>query len=117
MTDLHANYRLWIYSDRRPGVFGNGKLRLLKALEKHGSLQDAAKAVGISYRKAWGDLKKAECCMQQRLVRKTRGGKGGGQTTLTEQGSRLVQAFDRFRDSINKNIEHQFDTFTGEIGK
>ena len=117
MTDLHPNCRLWIYSETRPGVFGDGKVRLLKALAQHGSIQGAAQALGVSYRKAWGDLKKAESCLQQRLARKIRGGRGGGRTILTEQGKCLLQLFDRFRDNINHQIQEQFETFIRELEK
>lgn len=115
MVDLHANFRLWIYSDCREGVFGDGKVRLLRAIDEHGSLQEAAKALKISYRKAWGDLKKSEKCLNQALIEKTRGGPGGGRTLLTEHGRKVVKGFDRFRENIKQHLEGEFMSFLGEL--
>jgi len=48
---------------------------LLKSIEKHGSLISAAREMKISYRKAWGDLQKAETFLGFPLVEKQRGGR------------------------------------------
>ena len=64
-THLCPRSKLWISSDEAEGVFGDGKWRLLEAIEKDGSLNAASRSLGISYRKAWGDLKKAESCLDQ----------------------------------------------------
>ncbi|OGJ91480.1 MAG: hypothetical protein A2268_00255 [Candidatus Raymondbacteria bacterium RifOxyA12_full_50_37] len=103
------NFRLWAYSPSRRGVFGDGKVRLLRAIESHGSLQSAARALGISYRKAWDDLKKAEACLDRPLIKKNRGGRGGGGTALTEYGKEMVLAFEKWRRHIEVFIEREFD--------
>jgi molybdate transport system regulatory protein len=111
MTHLRPHARIWINSDSQEGAFGRGKLRLLEEIDRRGSLQEAARAMKMSYRKAWGDLKKAEACLQMKLIDKTRGGAGGGQTVLTEQGKRLVKAFEGFQDDIQACIQQSFEEF------
>lgn len=115
MNDLHPNFRLWIYSESREGVFGDGKARLLKEIARTGSLREAAGSLGISYRKAWGDLKKAESCLRLRLIERTRGGKGGGGTTLTQHGRKVLKAFERFRELTRVHIHESFGRLQEEI--
>ena len=70
--------KLWLSSSDDEGIFGDGKWRLLRAIERESSLSAAAKALHISYRKAWGDLKKAEECLGIKFIEKHRGGDHGG---------------------------------------
>ena len=60
MKKLRARFKLWLSAKDIEGVFGDGKWRLLKAIETEGSKTTAIQKLGISYRKAWGDLKKSQ---------------------------------------------------------
>ncbi len=59
MKKLRARFKLWLSTKDIEGVFGDGKWRLLEAIETKGSLSADSKMLSISYRKAWGYLKKA----------------------------------------------------------
>lgn len=102
MKKLRARFKLWLSTEDVEGVFGDGKWRLLKAIDTNGSLKLASESLHISYRKAWGDLKKAQEALNIALVEKQRGGNMGGQTILTEQGKELVEAYTKFRSDIEK---------------
>lgn len=108
MKKLRARFKLWLSTRDIEGVFGDGKWRLLKAIENTGSLTSASESLRISYRKAWGDLKKAQDALNIALVEKQRGGIRGGQTALTEQGKKWVKAYTRFRDDIEKAVEKAY---------
>ncbi|MFC1693629.1 winged helix-turn-helix domain-containing protein [Candidatus Latescibacterota bacterium] len=108
---IYVKFKLWLSTENHEGVFGDGKWRLLKAVEEEGSLKRAAESLGISYRKAWGDLKKAEECLGVRFIEKTRGGQSGGHSTLTEEGKRWIKAYSDLRTDIKKNAEESFDIF------
>ena len=60
MKKLRARFKLWLSTKDVEGVFGDGKWRLLKSIDAEGSLKAASESLRISYRKAWGDLKKAQ---------------------------------------------------------
>ncbi|MFH1709175.1 MAG: LysR family transcriptional regulator [Planctomycetota bacterium] len=100
--------KLWITNDRREGVFGEGKFRLLHDVELCGSLRQAAAANNISYRKAWGDIRKAEERLNVPLLRRERGGSGGGSSTITPQAAALLEAYGRFRDEVVRYARRQF---------
>jgi molybdate transport system regulatory protein len=109
MKKLQAKFKLWLSSRDVEGVFGDGKSRLLKGIDAEGSLKSASEALSISYRKAWGDLKKAEDNLGVSLVEKQRGGKMGGRTALTEQGKKWLKAYTRFRGDIEKAVERAYE--------
>ena len=104
MKKIQLNYKIWIESNDQKGIMGDGKWQILKAIEKHGSLMAATEALGITYRKTWGDLKEIEQALGFPLLDKNRGGKEGGSSCLTPQGRELVRAFDEFHLNADKVI-------------
>lgn len=109
MPKLKAKFKLWLSSRDVEGAFGDGKWRLLKAINAKRSLKVASALLGISYRKAWGDLKKAQQSLGTALVEKQRGGSMGGQTVLTEQGKKWVQAYTKFRGDIERAVDKAYE--------
>ena len=108
MKKMRVRFKLWLNSKNVEGVFGDGKWRLLRAIDSEGSLNAASKALRISYRKAWGDLSKAEARLNVTLLERHRGGRMGGTTCLTEQGKEWVKAYTKFRSEIEKAAEKAF---------
>ncbi|MEI6211708.1 MAG: LysR family transcriptional regulator [bacterium] len=112
---LRPNCRLWMYAPGIAGVFGDGKCRLLHGIATHGSLQKAAQETGISYRKAWADLRKAEACIGIPLVSRQRGGRAGGTTTLTAEAQQILAAYARFRKEMIAGLEVSFARFIQQV--
>ena len=108
MKKLSVRFKLWLNCSDAEGVFGDGKWRLLKTVGAKGSLRSASDALGISYRKAWGDLKKAEEGLGVALVEKQRGGRRGGRTCLTPEGRKWVAAYQRFRSAIEDATKNAY---------
>lgn len=108
MLDLQANCRLWLYCAEHPGVFGDGKVRLLQEIDRCGCLRQAARNLEVSYRKAWGDVKKAEECLGVQLIERSRGGKAGGQSILTSEGRRWIEAYLAFVQAVRTHVEVEF---------
>lgn len=75
------------------GSVGPGKIALLEAIEASGSLSQAARELGMSYRRAWGlldDLNRALC---EPVASASVGGAGGGGAKLTKFGRALIAAY------------------------
>ncbi len=117
MKQLTARFKLWLNAKDAEGVFGDGKWRLLAAIDAGGSLKAASETLHISYRKAWGDLKKAEDALKTALVERQRGGSIGGQTRLTDQGKRWVSAYTKFRSDIEKAVEKSYERYIRQLVK
>jgi molybdate transport system regulatory protein len=97
------------------GVFGGGKWRLLAAVEQEGSLRQAALALGRSYRKAWGDIRRSEAALGCSLVESTRGGTRGGATTLTPFGRELLTAWDRYQAFMEQHMAAGYRSFLAPV--
>ncbi|MDD3641871.1 MAG: LysR family transcriptional regulator [Candidatus Krumholzibacteria bacterium] len=97
------------------GTFGEGVCRLLEAIAAEGSIREAARLLGRGYRKAWGDIDRAEEAFGRRLVSKSRGGSSGGATELTPFGRELVAAWERFSGEAAAGMEEAFERHLGAI--
>lgn len=97
--------KLWLYSEQSQDSFGDGKWHLLETIGKTESLKSTCELLGISYRKAWGDLKKAEQCLNLTLVARSRGGKGHGSSNLTEEGKSWMEAYSKFHRDVESAAE------------
>lgn len=74
---------------------------LLQALHEHGSIQQAARALGASYRHVWGSLKRWEDTLGEPLVIWTQ----GQPARLTPFADRLLWAEQRARTRLVPHIE------------
>jgi molybdate transport system regulatory protein len=98
--DLTANYRLWFETDGEY-IFGPGACAILIAVHEEGTLTKGAERLGMSYRYAWGVIKKIERKLGTRLVETYKGGKvGGGGARVTEQGLKFIKAYTDLREAF-----------------
>jgi molybdate transport system regulatory protein len=74
---------------------GSERFGLLRAVADKGSITQAAKAYGISYKAAWDAIDAMNALAGEPLVERSTGGRGGGSTRLTARGQRLVERFDQ----------------------
>ena len=107
--------RLWIAKDEG-NLAGHGRIDLLQRIAETGSISQAAKSMGMSYKAAWDAVDAMNNLAGETLVERVTGGKGGGGTRLTACGQRLVATFKliegehrRFLQSLGEHIED----FTG----
>lgn len=102
------NYKLWLSSLSGEGIISEDVYTLLLGIRDKGSLKAAADDAGISYRKAWGDLKEAESMLGYELTDKTRGGKEGGQSVLTSAALKLLEAFTALQEKLDDAVEEAY---------
>lgn len=80
--------------DTEFGAFlGDTRIRLLEAIERYGSISQAAKAIPLSYKAAWDAVDAMNNVAEEPLVQRSTGGQHGGGTLLTEYGKRLVAMY------------------------
>lgn len=75
------------------GRVGPGKIRLLELIDQLGSITQAGRNMGMSYRRAWlliDDLNRLFC---EPAVVTQMGGSGGGGASLTAFGQELVRRY------------------------
>jgi molybdate transport system regulatory protein len=71
--------------------------RLMRRTYETGSLSEAARVVGISYRSAWGRIRRLEAAYGRRILDTKVGGTSGGGARLTPDGLALLREFRHFR--------------------
>ncbi|MDB5544607.1 MAG: modE [Hyphomicrobiales bacterium] len=69
---------------------GHGKVRLLEMVDTHGSISSAARAMDMSYRRAWLLVAEVNRMFTTPVLATQLGGKGGGHARLTDFGRMLV---------------------------
>ncbi|BDA84127.1 hypothetical protein Sa4125_16690 [Aureimonas sp. SA4125] len=72
---------------------GHGKIALLEAVERHGSIAAAGREFGMSYRRAWLLVDELNRMFSAPMVAARGGGRNGGGAALTETGSRVVALY------------------------
>ena len=104
---MEIKSKVWIEVDGQP-VFGRGRMFLLEAIDKHGSINQAAKDISISYRKAWGYIKAMEDRLGFRLIERRTGGKNGGGATLTEDAREFLRKYEALEKGIREIVDDRF---------
>lgn len=94
--------RFWITGEQSSYV-GIGRIQLLENIDKYGSINSAAKSMGMSYKKAWKLIEELNQVTDKPFVIKSQGGKSGGGTALTDEGKRMVKKF--------RELEQEFISF------
>ncbi len=88
---------------------GPGKIALLEAIRKAGSISGAGRAHKMSYRRAWLLVEELNKAFSEPLVAAHPGGAGGGGASLTPAGERIVtlyrEAEQKMRQAAVEEIE------------
>ncbi|MFT6995542.1 MAG: molybdate transport system regulatory protein [Maribacter sp.] len=112
MNNFKIKSRIWIEAGDNV-LIGEGRVKLLKAIEAEGSLVKGAKAIGMSYKRAWTLVDAVNKSATEAVVTKTIGGTKGGGTILTPYGKKLIEAF----ETINKNCWDFLDQQIKELNQ
>ena len=113
---MKALIKIQITDDNGMKFFGEGPCRLLRCVEKTGSLRAAAMEMEMAYSKASKLLKQAEENLGFSLTRRSTGGKDGGGSVLTPEGRQWLNQYEAYRDACvkaNQALYRQFFPRTG----
>lgn len=106
-NEMEIRSKVWIEVGGEP-VFGRGRRFLLEAIDTHGSINQAARVVDISYRKAWGHIKAMEARLGVKLVERQTGGKNGGGARLTAAARMFLNKFELLEAGIREIVDEKF---------
>lgn len=101
MTPDHRVMRLHLWIETDTGLlFGLGRAILLQKIDQLGSIKRAADELGMSYRAAWGKIRKSEEILGEKLILQGCSKRDGCE--LTEVGRLLMERFLLWYDTIEK---------------
>jgi len=104
---MEIKTKFWI-ENRGEVVLGGGKTALLLAIDRLGSIQRAADEFGMSYRHAWGAVKKVEKRAGFNILETKLGGKDGGGAQLTPKGKAFVYKADSLLRDLQTIVAKRF---------
>lgn len=104
---IEVRSKVWLEDGGAP-LMGAGRAQLLRAVEQTGSINAAAKELGMDYRKAWGLIDSMEKRLTFKLVIRRRGGAGRG-TALTKECRRLLRLYEDFERCSQSATNAQFE--------
>ncbi len=100
--------KLWLEYEGTP-FLGDGRMKMLKSIQSGGSIKQAARETGISYRRMRGAIHEMETTIGYPLVKIQRGGGTGGGAELTPAALTLMDAFDQLSAGFQQNADARFD--------
>ena len=109
---MEIRFKFWVEKNGEVLV-SDGKAGILKSIDELGSIQKAAEKIGMSYRHAWGIIRKLERRAGFKFIATQIGGKEGGSAQLTPAGKDFLQKFAKFRNGLNPQIEKKFKKVFG----
>jgi molybdate transport system regulatory protein len=101
---LSAKHKLWLEKDG--AIFGDGLYNLLSSISNLGSISQAARGMGMSYRAAWGKIRATEKKWGIPLVVARVGGEAGGWAKLTPEAEELLKIYCRLQQEVDKLVQN-----------
>lgn len=110
-SERYPGLTLRLLSGARPAM-GPGKAELLDHIEATGSISAAARAMGMSYRRAWQLVEAMNRDFAQPLVTTATGGRRGGGAAVTELGREALARFRKMELKASRAIARDTEAFT-----
>lgn len=107
LANLKPTIRLSIMNpDAESGsLFGRGIANLCLGVRETGSLNAAAKGMGMAYSKAWRIIKDTEAALDLQLLNRD----GAHGSDLTEAGNKLLDTYLAIEEKLQKEAEELFE--------
>jgi molybdate transport system regulatory protein len=107
ISGLAPRHKVWLTLD---GSFlmGPNYLRFLRAVDETGTIREAGKVVGWSYRTCLNHVRRMEGILGARVLETARGGATGGGARLSSETQRLIAIFSRWQEDVAKYSRRAF---------
>ena len=99
------------------GRIGPGKIALLEAIGAAGSISAGARALEMSYKRAWDLVDEMNLIFGKHVVAAKTGGRKGGGATLTPFGETLVSRFRAIEAAAHDAAREHMQALQAEIEK
>lgn len=102
--EFHIRGHWWLEG---PGglEIGPGRADLLRRIEALGSIRQAALALGMSYRQAWGQVRAMNESAPEPLVERQTGGSAGGGASLTDFGRQTLAQYEKAAERCQRFMQ------------
>ena len=84
---------------------------LLSLVDETASVRTACQRMQISYSTGWNIIRTLESQFSRTLIERSQGGAGGGQSSLTQEGRRIIALFDAYESELKAYAASLFDRY------
>lgn len=105
--NFSVGYKIWL--DKDGAIIGEGIFKLLASIRATGSISQASREMGMSYRAAWGKIKTAEAHWGVKLISTQVGGEMGGGAVLTPDAEEFMQKYGLLRQEVDRAVQNIFE--------
>ena len=99
----------------RAAALGPGKAELIERIDQTGSISAAARAMGMSYRRAWQLVEALNADFREPVIRTAVGGRRGGGASVTAYGRKLAARFRAMEDKASAAIAADLQRFHADL--
>ncbi len=97
------------------GAIGPGKIALLEAIDRTGSISAAARSLEMTFRRAWFLVETMNTAFREPVVRANVGGREGGGAGLTALGQEVVARYRRVQEDAHKAAAPHLEWLDGVL--
>ncbi len=110
---MKVRTKVWIDDDNDNVIFGAGRVHMLETIERLGSMNKAAKELGMSYRALWGRIKSTEERLGEIIVQTRPGGGKGRGSVLTPKAKFFLENYKRLNEEVIRIADREFRKIFG----
>lgn len=110
---LQINGRIWLEATDNERFMGIGRLELLQHIKQTGSINQAAKAMGMSYKRAWDLVQSMNTLASSPLVVTQTGGSTGGGAVISEEGEKYLTYFQALNERFRQFMANEMQSLPG----
>src|SRR5271169_3323856 len=96
---------------------GPGKIRLLEAIERDGSISAAGRTLKMSYRRAWLLIDELNSYFREPLVATRLGGTGGGKASVTDLGRSVIRTYRAMEKDAERMVRRRAAELSTKLRK
>ena len=110
-------YNLYLYKKGSDDskILGKGIINILRRLDNVASIRCVAQEMNLSYSKAVMIINRAENELQLKLVNRNRGGNERRGSTLTDEGKKIIELWDKLNTDVGEYINSRAVSFLKEL--
>ena len=100
---------------REKVFFDSRTATLLRLIEETNSVRSACQRMQLSYSSGWNTIRTLESQLNHSLVERSQGGAGGGKSHLTEDGKKLLSAFESYSTAMRDSASQLFPRYFEDL--
>ncbi len=107
-NNVRVRSKVWLELHGKP-FFGEGRYKILQAIDRYGSILRASEEIEVPYRKIRGAIYAMEQAIGKEMVVRFRGGREGGRAEITESARELMKLFKQQDKGIREIVDELYE--------